>query len=599
MINIDNITKKYGRTTILKNMSYQFRDRGITCILGASGCGKTTLLNLLAGFDTDYNGNITVCNENITSMSGVDLYKYRKNHIGFVFQNYHLINGYTVLENILLAAEINGKSQKENTQKALELLTKLGIESKTNDKTENLSGGQKQRVAIARALINDPQILLADEPTGALDRGTSSQIMDILKEIAMDRLVIVITHDKKICDWADEVISIVDGKIEVISSKQTTAKKQEQKDKITNKSKVSIWKRAVKNFKIHILRYIAVSLAVAIGISSFAVSFSSRNMMEQSIEDFKEKHTAFNNGYVKVDEKQNPFDILSGDERIENVYYQYILKDISIAFENTKVDFIEKIPMPKATGNMSYGVMPRYGQNEIAINPSVAKKLSNNIQTLIGNNIVMKYRDQNINLTISGIYDAGYDDFFISSDIEQSLYDSMEEEPPFSISYDVKNFSDIVSVSNWLKEQNIIAKTAVEQVAALENTFHNLNRLFLILSILVLAIGLFICIVLLTKLTNARFREVGLLAALGYSKGRIREILFAENILLSCTAIIFSTGMLFGINYVYSFVLGKTMMIKPSQVVLTIILTFSTVVLVSTVASLKLIKTEPAEALRK
>ncbi|MGO4349702.1 ATP-binding cassette domain-containing protein [Paenibacillus sp. MCAF9] len=604
MIILEEVTKKYGDQTILNHIGYTFRDTGITCILGASGSGKSTLLNLLAGFDMNYKGNITVCDEKITEMTPAELCQFRQNHIGFIFQSYNLISGYTVMENILIAAELNGKSAQENRDKVFALIKELGIETKAEEKVENLSGGQKQRVAIARALVNDPQILFADEPTGALDRELANQIMDILKEVARDRLVVVITHDKKICSWADEVLSTQNGKINVISSQvtsaeQTIVQKQIKAKHTSNRAQVSIWKRAFKNFRVRLFRYMAVSLVIAIGIALFVVSLSSSNIMSQSITDFKDKNTAFNNGYIALNEKQDPFKLLSQDHRIENVYYQYVLKDVELTLSVGIVSFKEKIPIPRATENMSYGIMPRYGENEISITPSVGRKLTDNIRELIGQRITLKYNGHSFPLTISGIYNAGYDDFFISSDVEQSLYGHERGEQPFSVSYDVTSFSDIVPVTEDLEKQNITTKTAVEQVAALEKTFNSVKKLFLAVSILILSIALFISIVLLAKQTNARYREIGILAALGYNKGWIRGILAAENILLASTSTILSIGMFFVISYVYSLLLGGGMIIQALQMAITIISTFIIILLMSTIVSRKLIAAEPADALRK
>ncbi|MEG0370806.1 MAG: ABC transporter ATP-binding protein, partial [Clostridium sp.] len=253
MITINNVTKKYGKTTVLQDVNYSFRDTGVTCVIGASGSGKTTLLNLLSGFDTDYSGSITVCGVKITELSAKNLCEYRRNHIGFVFQNYNLITGYTVLENIMIAARLNGKSDDMNTKEAYILIEKLGIKEKINEPIQNLSGGQKQRVAIARVLINDPQIIFADEPTGALDRNTSNQIMEILKEVAKDKLVVIITHDNKICDWADDVISIVNGSINIVSHKPSINKVENKNSICSRSGNVYILKPGIKNFKVHFI----------------------------------------------------------------------------------------------------------------------------------------------------------------------------------------------------------------------------------------------------------------------------------------------------------------------------------------------------------
>ncbi len=165
MIQVNNLTKKYGNSLILDDTNFRFPNKGLVCLLGASGSGKSTLLNMLAGFDSDYSGEITVCGTSISKMNEDELCAYRRDNIGFIFQNYHLLSGYTVLENIMLHCELNGLDEQTNVENAKELLNRIGISEKESEKIENLSGGQKQRVAIARALISNPNIILADEPT--------------------------------------------------------------------------------------------------------------------------------------------------------------------------------------------------------------------------------------------------------------------------------------------------------------------------------------------------------------------------------------------------------------------------------------------------
>lgn len=596
MIEIKNTTKKYGDTTILEHASYAFPQSGLVCLMGASGGGKTTLLNLLAGFDSGYEGDITVGGTSLSRMDADTLCRYRKDNIGFVFQNYHLLSGYTVLENVLLACELTGESAVQSRYKAIALLEKLGIAHKENEKIENLSGGQKQRVAIARALINEPQIIFADEPTGALDRFTSTEIMTLLKEISKERLVIVITHDQKICDFADEVIHIKEQKI--IAEGNRTNSTTEEKPLVTGKLvKVSMLHRAVKNFKVHMKRYVAVSLAISIGMLAFLFSLSFGNVMEKSIADFKAKNTAFNNGYIKGADGGTVLDFLSSDDRIENVYYQYKLSNITLAFGEVSETMAEKFPMPKATEGLSYGVMPRIGEQEIAITPSLAKKFSADIKTLIGQEITLKIGGQSHTLTVSGIYNAGYDDFFVSSDIEQQLYDGMARQDNYSISYDVKEFRDVVATSNLLKLKGISSENASNEVYTLQNTFNSLSRLFLVVSVLILGIALFICIVLLLKLQSTRYREVGLLSALGFSRRNITAIILEENLLLSAIATgtnlaLLAVAVLLGKITAFPFIVTGT------QVILCVVATFVVVMLVSGAASRKLICTEPAEALR-
>ncbi len=597
MIKINNIIKKYGKNVILNQMTYEFKSSGITCLLGPSGCGKTTLLNLLAGFDTDYSGNISAFGNNITSLSADELCQFRKENIGYVFQNYNLVMGYTVLENILLASDLNNHTENENIIKAKELASQLGILSKIEDKVENLSGGQKQRVAIARALINDPQIILADEPTGALDRSTSSEIMAILKTISKERLVLIITHDKKICDYADEVISIVDGQVNTISHGLTDEKNVVLKDKCYD-TKAPFLKRAFKNFRLHFMRYLLVSISVAIGIALCIVSFSSKNNVELSIDQFIDKNVAFNNGFI-IKQEIPILDLLKNDSRIENVYPQYLMEDLSITFEGTTIEVIKKVPLPKATTNMAYGTMPRNHTTEIVLSPSLAKQLSDDIQSLIGKNVNLQYNNQTITLKVTGIFDYEYDNFFISSNIEKSLYDNQSEETCYSISYDVTEFSDIVRVTEWLEGLNLNPKTAAKQVEAFEVTFNKINRLFTIFSGIILVIGLAISFILLVKLMEMRYREIGLLSALGYNKSAITAILWFETLMLSLTATLVSGVILFVSNYIYNNLLEMTLIISVSQLVMTAVITFATISSINLIVSKKLINTEPADALRK
>lgn len=598
MIKIKDLTKKYGNSIILEHCSYEFPDTGIVCLMGPSGGGKTTLLNLIAGFDTDYSGVISVGGVPVTEMNPDELCRYRRDNVGFVFQNYHLLPGYTVLENILLACE-RGEDDRERLGNAKELLKRIGMEEKADQPSETLSGGQKQRAAIARALVNDPQIIFADEPTGALDRGTSAEIMSLLREIARDRLVVVITHDVKICEFADEVIHIREKKIKEdrpVSRDMSNEKPLLCSERNTDKN--TMFSKAVKNFKVHLKRYIAVSLAISIGMLAFLFSLSFGNVMDHSISEFQEKNTAFNNGYIRGTDDGTILAYLKSDERIENVYYQYKLENISMEMEEKIQVLAEKFPTPKATQGLSYGVMPGIEKDEIAITPSLAKKMSEDIKSLVGRELTLELDGASYTATISGIYNAGYDDFIVSPDMEQKFYEHLPEQDNYSITYDVKEFSDIVAVSNRLKLQGVKSDNASDEVYALQNTFQSLGKLFLVLSILILGIGLFICAVLLIKLQNTRYREVGLLSALGYPRRQITGMILQENMLLAILTAAVELGLLGGSMFISS-LLGLPLIVSGVQAVFTIISAFAVVLALSGVASLPLVRTEPAAALRK
>lgn len=597
MIHINNLTKKYAQTSIFENLSFTFPNKGLICILGASGCGKSTLLNMLAGLDTDYSGDITVLGVSISEMNANELCNYRRDNVGFVFQNYHLLSGYTVVENVLFASELNTLGQTENQHNAHEFIDKLGLSSKVKEKVENLSGGEKQRVAIARALINNPSVILADEPTGALDRKNSMEIMELLKQTAKDRLVLVITHDSKCAEFADQTIIIQNGQL--VTDKAVFSDDNTKAFRKNSWVKVSALKRGLKNFKVHLSRYMAVSLAISIGILCFILSLSSGNIMEKSIGEFKEKNTAFNNGYIKIqDGEKSILEILKGEKRIENVYEQFLIDNVSITIDGRSETMAEKYPMPKATEKMSYGIMPKEGRKEMALSPSLAAKFSSDIKNLIGKKVTLEYHGQQHVLTISGIFNADYDDFFVSSDIEKQLYKNIKQGKVYSVSYDVVEFDEIVAVSHMLKENGYESKNASAEVGAFQKTFQNLRRLFLWVSLLILAIGVFISAILLVKLQNSRVREMGLLSALGYSKNTIVRMIISENVLLSITAAIFNC-ILVVLAIVISNVCGSGLEVTLLQLLLSVCITAVAVITISVLSSLKLIRTEPAQALRQ
>ena len=218
MLVLKNIIKDYvtGDTTVraMKNISVNFRENEFVAILGPSGCGKTTMLNIIGGLDRYTSGDLIINGKSTKTFTDNDWDTYRNHSIGFVFQSYNLIPHQTVLANVELALTLSGVSKKERRERAIEALKKVGLENHINKRPSQMSGGQMQRVSIARALINNPDIILADEPTGALDSETSVQIMELLKEIAKDKLIIMVTHNPDLAyQYANRIIKCFDGRI--------------------------------------------------------------------------------------------------------------------------------------------------------------------------------------------------------------------------------------------------------------------------------------------------------------------------------------------------------------------------------------------------
>ncbi len=218
MISVKNISKKFGGGTnllsALDDVSFNVEDGEFVVILGQSGSGKSTILNLIGCIDSPTSGTILVDGVDVTKMSAKQLCEYRNKNIGFVFQSFYLEPAYSVTDNILLPLTIAGAKRQIKDAKAKELLEKLNLTDKANAKTSTLSGGQKQRVAIARALVNDPKIILADEPTGNLDSASGAEVIEILKEICKSgKTVVMVTHNEEQASVADHIIRLKDGKI--------------------------------------------------------------------------------------------------------------------------------------------------------------------------------------------------------------------------------------------------------------------------------------------------------------------------------------------------------------------------------------------------
>ena len=254
MLNLTNIKKDYvdGKDIVsaLKGIDLSFRKNEFVSILGPSGCGKTTLLNIIGGLDKYSDGDLTINGVSTKDYEDKDWDAYRNNSIGFVFQNYNLIPHLTALENVELALTLSGISKEERKKKAVEALNKVGLIDKVNKKPNQLSGGEMQRVAIARAIINNPDIILADEPTGALDSKTSIQIMEILKEVSKEKLIIMVTHNPEIAKkYSNRVITLLDGTVTSDSNPYNGDEEEEKNIKKETKTSMSFITALFLSFK--------------------------------------------------------------------------------------------------------------------------------------------------------------------------------------------------------------------------------------------------------------------------------------------------------------------------------------------------------------
>ena len=292
MLNLNNITKVYSSddvvVTALKNINLKFRKNEFVAILGTSGSGKTTLLNIIGGLDKYTEGDLIINGKSTNEYSDNDWDMYRNHKVGFVFQSYNLIPHQNALANVELALTLSGVNKNARRKRAIDALEKVGLSDQLYKKPNQMSGGQTQRIAIARALVNNPDILLADEPTGALDSSTSIQIMDLLKEIAKDRLVIMVTHNPDLAKkYANRIIKISDGEIVNDSNPYDGLKKESNNSKSRSKKNFMSFKTALglslNNLSTKKGRTILTSFAGAIGIIGIALVMSISNGVQNYI----------------------------------------------------------------------------------------------------------------------------------------------------------------------------------------------------------------------------------------------------------------------------------------------------------------------------
>lgn len=372
MLKLENVTKSYKTGDFvqhaLKGVNLEFRENEFVSILGPSGSGKTTLLNIIGGLDRYDNGDLIINGKSTKQFKSRDWDAYRNNCIGFIFQSYNLINHISVLANVEMCMTLSGVSSKEKKKRALEVLEKVGLKDHAHKKPNQLSGGQMQRVAIARALVNNPDVILADEPTGALDSETSIQIMELIKEIAKDKLVIMVTHNPELAkNYSTRIVEFKDGNLTSDSNPiaKTEEKKNDYKLKKTSMNFFSALKLSLSNIITKKGRTLLTAFASSIGIIGIALILSLSNGFDIQIDKF-EKDTLCQMPIVISAQAMNVseedmMNMMGNDSEGESypdeqiIYPQTTMQDMIHINDITKeyIEYIENIN-PDWIGGISY-----------------------------------------------------------------------------------------------------------------------------------------------------------------------------------------------------------------------------------------------------
>lgn len=292
ILKLKNITKTYKTEAFeqkaLDDVGLEFKAGEFVSILGPSGSGKTTMLNIIGGLDKYTSGDLLINNKSTKKFKDKDWDQYRNNSIGFVFQSYNLISHISILDNIEMAMTLSGVKKKERRERAIAVLERVGLKDHIHKYPNQLSGGQKQRVAIARAIVNDPDIVLADEPTGALDSHTSVEIMELIKEISKEKLVIMVTHNKEIAEkYSTRIVSLKDGVVKYDSNPVKEEEVSEYKVNKTSMSFLTALKLSFNNLRTKTKRTLITAFAGSIGIIGVSLVLSLSNGMNNEISNLE------------------------------------------------------------------------------------------------------------------------------------------------------------------------------------------------------------------------------------------------------------------------------------------------------------------------
>lgn len=605
MLKLTNISKQYEGSSnfTLKNINLEFESTGLVSILGPSGCGKTTLLNLIGGLDTPTSGSILIDNYELTKLKKKDLDRYHNQYVGFVYQNYNLINYLNVVDNI----ELINKNKHINL-----LLDYLHLKDKAKKQVKYLSGGEKQRVSIARSISNNPRILLCDEPTGALDTKTSHEIMKLLKEISKTTLVIMVTHNRELAKrYSDRTISLEDGVIKSDTKAKTKCVSSNFHLKKIHISPSKLLNIITKNIKSKYKRNTLTVIAFSIGLISLGLVLSISAGFNKSME--REEKESLSKYPIYISETSTNLNkdlknIFSEQEKVED---DYIYKFESTHTNVIDESYIEYLSFIKDNINNQINTyfidgkflsISKKNISEIIIKAGRNIEEKGEILLVVNNNQIdenvllslglkeEKYKYEDIinyqfkinknKYKIVGI--ASFDDESYYQDVTGLLsYDAFLNSIPVSISLypkDYENKSEIikhldlysqVEYTDYSSTLKSVSKTLMDGVTVILLCF---SMISLIVSTIMIGIISYISVI-------ERIKEIGLFKSLGLSSRNIKVIFIGENILLGIISSMFSFDVLkiisIPINKILTNITGMTDILLINSNILIVLLSIS------------------------
>jgi len=656
MLNVKNLTRKYknGSTYInaIDDINANFNVGDFVFILGESGSGKSTLLNVLCGLDTKIEGSVSIDGIDTSTFTKKDWAIYRNHYVGFVFQEYNLIEHLKVWENVALPLQFQGMSKKQAKEKAIIELEKIGLGKFVNKLPNHLSGGQKQRVAIARAFVTDPKIIMADEPTGALDTSLGDKIISYLKEKAKDKIVVIVTHDEDLAEkFANRIVTLEDGKI-ISDSNQVIESFTEKKelDLVRPRMKLSmLFKFAKNNISSRIFRSIITSSIVSIGyISIFLLTFlilGINSSIATTIGSFipEDQYQIYHIGNEEI--TNDEITAISALDHVESVEY-VVAEEILLEYQGIPNNSVlTSVPYDESTLQSSssslYGVVPS-SSNEIIINSLAAASLEglqvieqgseqyvfDSVKNLV---ISIKYIDSTGTKTLIGEYKIV--GMVVNTTIQPLVYTEYQES--LNISNTINNNENVYAsqatmylntdnednISELKKTLNddyeIIVMNLYESITSnIDEFMMNALKIFIgIASISLIVSGILIGLVVYTSILE-RIKEIGILTAIGAKSSSIVGIFLIESAFLGLISSIIASGVALlltkFINGLFNNFIEKPLnlltqglfemqLLSPNVLVIVIVITFSVLyaMLAGVIPSLRASKMNAVKALRK
>lgn len=558
LLKLENIKKEYkisksNKQIILNDINLELSSGEFVCIYGESGSGKSTLMNIIGGLDNNYDGKVKIDD---VSIKELDLDNYRRDKIGFVFQNFNLIPYLTVFENVMLMLDMVKLKEKEKIKKTKEALRKVGLIKHSHKKPNELSGGMKQRVALARAIINEPDIILADEPTGALDKKNANKVLNILKNLSLEgKLVIVVTHSNNVKKFANKIITLDSGKI--IKFNNISDNKIDKKSSKTLKRSLNFSiciKLGINNIFKNLKRNILIIIASSIGVIGILISLYVGSGVKKYINDEIKNNIEPLSFNITEKGKNELYDIkyyseseISKIKKIKHI--KNIVKNVSyssayIIYKNKKYDLVSLSSYTNMNEkNIKKGNILK--DNDIVF----SEYLENNIDGNVIDNYVSLYLLDTSNLEpkmisddlkVSGIYKNGKIDLLNNSNYAYVKYETLEKIyndydmklKPTELKIEIDNKNNIEYVKKEIKKLGYELSNMQDYTNTIFNYLDIATFIISSFSFISLIVSIIMIITIFNINVLERTKEIGIFRAIGFRKKDIKRIFKTEAILI-------------------------------------------------------------------